>query len=358
MDTDSDHSQETSPEVFLDNILTTIIIGEDEEQFHVHKALLCSKSGYFAAGYGTNMKEATSHKFHITDVSPPAFRSLVTWLYTGKVFLKPGQQPALHKVPEFQIEQSVVDEEFPEPWDDPEYDAVSETHPEKDYEYDDDSSSASFASSASSDQINIPVERTLSQEREAKIVHDLFPNADPNDLDSYQMEHLIRQQSDWTEEANWTEEAAPSLAKWQSILDAQKKWKQLARDESTQENSQEEDKEEAVDNFDRLLDLYIVADRFDVPLLRRDALNHLDAQMTGYHMILTGHARPSYAFVIKAYENLPEGCDLRSWLVNVFAQDWSPVEDTGEERRAARCELPRDFLFDLASTLAERGLAP
>lgn len=302
------------------------------------------------------MKEATENRFTIKDVSNSAFRTLITWLYTGKVFLNPGTEPALHFEPDLQQKQGRKDDTFLDTSSDTDYDAVSETSKDRNYEYSEGSEHEEISPTRTVFPGPFPrlsltggrpaqastVERSPSQQVEEEFVHRLFGETDPKDLDSYQMETLSHIFED-------DDEAAPSIAKWRSRLEAEKK---EAEDSA---KVTDETKDSNVDNFDRLLDLYIIADRFDVSLLRKDTLNLLDAEKAETHTILTEQALPSYAFVIKAYENLPMGSELLLWLIDAFAHRWSPAGDTPEDRET-RDELPRDFLFDLACALAERNL--
>lgn len=59
-----------------------------------------------------------------------------------------------------------------------------------------------------------------------------------------------------------------------------------------------------------------------------------------------GTPLPSYETVARAYEAVPEGSELRAWLLNVYTCDWK-FASVSEQMIAAMDVLPRDFLVRL-----------
>ncbi|CAL1267983.1 unnamed protein product [Larinioides sclopetarius] len=52
--------------------------------FQAHKSILCARSPVFAAMFTTKMKENQDNKVDITDLSPQIFKTLLTYIYSGK----------------------------------------------------------------------------------------------------------------------------------------------------------------------------------------------------------------------------------------------------------------------------------
>ena len=342
-------------------------MGEDQKKYHVHKALLCKRVGYFAAAYRTNMEECADDTFCVDDVSDLAFRSLISWLYTGKVFLIPGSQSAAQVGEPFLETTDDMDEDYVLPSWQPEYDAVSDTDSQIDYEYDE-GPDALEPDHIELDTIISVVDlekggtrTTWAKERpregenleqlEQRIVEGVFPQTLATSLNTRQLSILLRiahaqATSPQAEERTFV----PFVAKWTDMLERSSE--NVDGEASEMGNSDDEDVESNA--FALLVDLYIVADRFDVPLLRREVMDLVQTEHDNQIRTLGGNALPPFDVVAHAFENLPSGSALRQWLLHVFAYRWSPYADTQEER-AARDRLPRDFLLELAIILAERS---
>lgn len=69
--------------------VVTILVGPEEAPFHVHKALLSSKSKYFKAAFEGSFKEASEKKIRLRDEDPELFPHYILWVYNYAVEL-PG----------------------------------------------------------------------------------------------------------------------------------------------------------------------------------------------------------------------------------------------------------------------------
>lgn len=68
------------------NEIITVLVGENEQQFIVHKNTICDKSKFFEAACSSGRwKEGKEKLVRLPEVDPEAFRVYVHWVYTGKV---------------------------------------------------------------------------------------------------------------------------------------------------------------------------------------------------------------------------------------------------------------------------------
>ncbi|KAF2100836.1 hypothetical protein NA57DRAFT_74435 [Rhizodiscina lignyota] len=85
----------------------------------------------------------------------------------------------------------------------------------------------------------------------------------------------------------------------------------------------------------RLWDLYIFADRFHIPQLKRDAVNYVH----------NANRPPSLHFVKRAFNELPDKSPIRSILIDVYAKYWDPeLEEDKTKTREEMQMLPAAFL--------------
>ena len=59
----------------------TVLVGSDKKSFHIHKALLSSKSTYFRAAFEGSFKEAEEKTLHLVDEDPDYFACYTLWIY-------------------------------------------------------------------------------------------------------------------------------------------------------------------------------------------------------------------------------------------------------------------------------------
>ena len=100
----------------------------------------------------------------------------------------------------------------------------------------------------------------------------------------------------------------------------------------------------------RFIALYIFANRYEIPELRRDIVV---AWQTNDEML---QSMPDHGNVIAAYDGLPPDSPLCRHFLDMYSVYWNPDRDT-EQQIALRSQLPQAFLFELATILA-RGERP
>lgn len=97
-------------------------------------------------------------------------------------------------------------------------------------------------------------------------------------------------------------------------------------------------------------ELYIFADRFDVPQLRKTIIEAMHKCYT-----VEGAQTPLYAGIIIAFKNLPASSPLCRLYIDVYTGCWEP-EDDSEEEQAILPFLPPEFLSQVMIGLgAEKG---
>lgn len=95
-----------------------------------------------------------------------------------------------------------------------------------------------------------------------------------------------------------------------------------------------------------LTSLYIFADRFDVPQLRKDIIAVIHK-----HYGLYKDSLPPYAGIIMAFGNLPASSPLCKVYIDLYAFRWNPeYYDEGDEK-AAQQFLPADFTLSVMNGL-------
>lgn len=65
---------------------------KESREFRCHRFLFASQSEYFRALLYGGMSESETHRVELRDVTPEAFQAIVTYVYTGRVFLTAGER--------------------------------------------------------------------------------------------------------------------------------------------------------------------------------------------------------------------------------------------------------------------------
>lgn len=99
---------------------------------------------------------------------------------------------------------------------------------------------------------------------------------------------------------------------------------------------------------DDILGLYIMADKYDTPLLRLEAL------ITNQHLDERADTFPTWKMVSRAYENLPDNSPFGGYLVDMLRRYWTSdppmcVCEPQSEREAAKRRSLRTSLLLLRS---------
>ena len=168
---------------------------------------------------------------------------------------------------------------------------------------------------------------------EGLMVQEVWPHTSLTELDTYQLRVLIGV-------FEYDKRAKKYRTKWEKLL-AQK-----AELESQAPLSNMDEDSEPPSTYDRLIELYILADRFDTPILRAQVFALLQTEHAEQRSLAGGTPLPSYETVARVYEAVPEGSELRAWLLNVYTCDWK-FASVSEQMIAAMDVLPRDFLVRL-----------
>ena len=72
---------------FVGSEAVTILVGEEQKKFFVHKKLICHYSGFFRGALEGNFAEAEDNVVELEDDHPDLFALFVTWLYTKHINL-------------------------------------------------------------------------------------------------------------------------------------------------------------------------------------------------------------------------------------------------------------------------------
>ncbi|KAF7196076.1 hypothetical protein HII31_02477 [Pseudocercospora fuligena] len=323
---------------------TKLIVGPEKIKFELPKSLLVEKSGYFRAAYKTHMKEASENTFTITDVDEEHFEKLVNWFETGEMELESNADEEFDHHGNYSCEEysaydsdtgldyeddSFIEDELRERL--PGYDAPGTLPP------------------------LVPVPRDL------QFIQRIFREVQSMlDLDAYQLDVVIKllgpyQHDDWRGEFDFVDECRELLRKKLAIEpDVLLVGDALPfADEGKAEVDAEAERELKI--YDSLIDIYILADRFDIQELRIDIMNELQAHL--HELTLrpnSGQSLPKFETVNKAYENLPGSSDLLLWLVHAYSTYWISGADR-EDQVVAKEQLPAEFSLSVMTTIAEKS---
>jgi hypothetical protein len=69
----------------LGNDIVTLKVGENEDEFVVHKKLLCSRIPYFDKMFQDPWQESVASIATFPEDTPESFDLLITWLYTNTI---------------------------------------------------------------------------------------------------------------------------------------------------------------------------------------------------------------------------------------------------------------------------------
>ncbi|KAK3718709.1 hypothetical protein LTR37_004928 [Vermiconidia calcicola] len=284
----------------LDPAMTTILVGPDEAKFAVHTALLCRSTKYFRSAYRSQMKEAIDSIFRFDE-------SIAVYSHTT-----PASQEHTGGDTD-----SDADSEYAASEDESEWRGHSEASEEDDDDDDDDSATAEHDETSH-------MELDLSEEQNA-ITNHLNVTEEAGDLNIHQLETLLR----LCQNSYVSADLQQFKDKWQRIL------QQKIADPNHRKTT-----------FTGLIDLFILADRFDVHALRMKTIDLLHRVRESQKIVTPWESLPSFEDVSKAFANLPATSPLRAWLVHVYANSWNPGADS-EVSRAMRERLPKDFVMDV-----------
>lgn len=117
-------------------------------------------------------------------------------------------------------------------------------------------------------------------------------------------------------------------------------------DLSEEDDKYLEDLIETVDDEDIHVDLYLFADKFDVPALREEIVNRY------WRRLVSSGAFPTYCPTIKCFRYLPASSKLCRLFVDAFATWWLARNDCiCPTEKKLRSKLPKQFIFMLAAEL-------
>ena len=333
-----------------DPAITTVLAGPNQQKLTIHNALLCSHTEYFKHAYGSGMREAHADLFSFEDVDASTIHAFFLWLYTGDVYLN-SRSPMPVKLSTDNLSKCTVDgEQSDEDYDDASFVPDSEAD-----EYDESDSKKGgkviegYKDGAPvykeeedlEDEIDDevdwsginrdrPVLERISQDRMLVNLH--FGGClddEPRELDLYQLHTLL---------LIYEEDG-----RFRQCCD---KWRTLLEEKYAEEDHRSEDLtvDESEDAYSQLVDLYILADRFGVLVLRRQVINHLQHEFNRRFEDDRLHLLPSFETIARAFANLPPNSPLRAWLADLFAREWDPLADN-EDDIEARSSLPHDFVL-------------
>lgn len=63
----------------------TVLVGESEQKFVLHKSLVCKSSEFFQASVSVQWKEGQENTIRLPDCTPQTFSTYIGWLYTNEV---------------------------------------------------------------------------------------------------------------------------------------------------------------------------------------------------------------------------------------------------------------------------------
>ena len=309
--------------------------GEQEQEFGVHKELLCQFAGSFRLAYESGTPEAQQDLFRLPDINARAFASFVIWLYKGVICLDPANEEP--NGPETPSEGSVREEAQrlavleSSAGDDPDYDGPSDisNHSdlgEPDIETDDTLDTVSETES----------EQPVAESVEAAALR-IVGSSDATELDVYQLETLIG--------------LVPNTPKWNELLP---RWKQMLAEKRLRLGSQDVTMVECdavPDDWEKLVILYILADHLDVPDLRNEVLNCIQVEHEKESKLVGGTPLPSFEIVATVFTKLPGTSKLRQWLIDAYAYRLQYWKYNAEQISS----LPKEFLVSVLLINTERA---
>lgn len=106
------------------------------------------------------------------------------------------------------------------------------------------------------------------------------------------------------------------------------------------------------DGYADILHTYIFAHKYDVPQLRRDAIDAFGRMKTMRRYL------PSLDVISTAYGELPETSPMLSLILDMYATTWGPDADGTENNPSTLdAKLPKRFFLDLAVNARKRMLS-
>lgn len=328
------HQQQTimpSAPIDFDPIVTTLLIGPDQRCFDVHKSILCHYSGYFRRAYESpaRTEETELHLFVLGDGDGDVFSALVSWMHTGMVFPKEESRDFLVRMG---VERpAVVGGEQQQQSEGEESDNEHEEEDEDE--------------GKSPKKLIIEKRRTTIERprRRARRRAHLRATIHPRHLPTHAPRRRSRRPG-----PRPTPRAHPTgritnprtLARGKVEADPPKK-------EASEEDNNSGEVPSICEAFDIITDLYLLATRLEVPLLRREILENMHAEVRRDPPVL-----PFLSTVARGFESLHESDELRELMVRVFAYGGSGIWMEGG--LAEREGLPREFLVGVIRLMARR----
>lgn len=265
----------------------------------------------------------------LKEISEDTLESFVVWVYTGKLYLEMDDPPFL-----MNLHQPVGDD------DDDEY-----------------SDNASSDTAASIDAIGLISEgeakdllkayRIVTSEdvgklKESDVVRSVLGVDDQDSiiLDAYQLGILL--------EMTTGIKFVAFHSKWRALLEQKQSVGAVG------EQNEFDTRSHFADTYDRLINLYILADRLDVRDLRNQIMIILHSEIQDPQNYSTLQV-PSLASFAKAWKCLPKHSKLLEWLLDVQVYKWSPrcqhwllrEEDEIRAMMTARRDVSADFWMAL-----------
>ncbi|KAK4496917.1 hypothetical protein PRZ48_011366 [Zasmidium cellare] len=255
----------------MDPIITTLLVNKGPTQYlcRVPRALLCHYSKYFAAAYRRAWKESVEDRFVFDkDVDAEVLQRVLAWMYDGELGLGDSDDD----------------------WEDP----LAAVH-ERDtwfstMERSSGNPLAAMAEAASREQ-NAAEREQVRRNFEASENGRLCADEWIEDIATYP---TVSSPSSPNEQSEQDVEA--------SISPADSWIEDLAVHTPLPSTSSSDD------DLAKLLEMYILADRFDIPLLRLQIEDEL----------ADGDFEPSVKVVRRAEERLPGGCGFLEWVGEVL----------------------------------------
>lgn len=303
-----------------------LTVDANTTNYHVHHALLKSKARYFRAQHISYLTHTGSTVYHFVEPTKPvALRSFVTWLYTGKVYF--GDEIF---EPE-KIEPDVMDLEPDESWGETNGKRDLEKYPDLE-DVESDEAADLEAQEAIVESIDSDFPEPENDQSLEFAVWRVWKQMKPVDLDAYQVRAVMLMH---------LESGAASREVKHKLQTMFHEKRQVKTEQTIHFAS-----EPPPLAYDRLIDLYILAHRYEAPELCDKIITLLQAEHDEQQAILGGRPLPSSEVVARAYGAVPKGSTLRDWLLNIYTCNWKPVS-LSEETIAAMEELPKEFVTQL-----------
>ncbi|KAF2499688.1 hypothetical protein BU16DRAFT_524145 [Lophium mytilinum] len=317
--------------------MVTLRIGPQAEPFYVHKNLLTHWSPYFRGAFDGSFVEAETKSIALEDVQPWLFKIVMGWLYTQTLVL----DKAAEELSDLKLaETSPFDQTLEE-----------DVDPNR-YAY-----------------VCLKRVHNIAQRNEfcdiiPKIREEMISLAKLEVRQTYNLEFLQQEMESLATMKHVPFSIIHGLKAMPTIFDiatagadmlpgpigpyirgrAKEIYRRWYRVVNTRHGDDRDDTDSQQFSYNTLVDMYIFADKYDMPQLRRDIIDKVHFKNSHYP-----DSVPYLYAVLKAFESLPKTSGLSRYFFDVYVGDWNGQAILGGSGVKIGHLLPNDLLSSIAT---------